>query len=72
MSLPPAHPDPDRRRQLGHDVKTYLAVVTMGLDLLPALRDDPVQFDAMLAEIRREGIAPLREAVAELAQGAAA
>ncbi|NNJ26509.1 hypothetical protein [Alienimonas chondri] len=71
MSLP-APPDPDRRRQLGHDVKTYLGIVTMGLELLPALRDDPAQFDAMLAEIRSEGIAPLRKVVAELAGGSAA
>lgn len=72
MSLPPAPADPDRRRQLGHDVKTYLGIVTMGLELLSALRDDPAQFDAMLAEIRTEGIAPLREVIAELAGGAAA
>ena len=57
---------PTRRQQLGHDAKNYLAIVTMGLELLPSLRGDDDAFEAMVAEIRREGIEPLREALGEL------
>lgn len=53
-------------RQLAHDVKGQLAVVTMGLEALKMLRDDEAAFNEVFETIRRDGIEPLKGAISQL------
>lgn len=53
-------------RQLGHDIKSYLGVVTMGFEALDGAKSDPEDFAEVLSVIRQEGVKPLKESVLEL------
>ncbi|QDT15016.1 hypothetical protein [Alienimonas californiensis] len=56
-------PRQQRLRQLGHDVKTQLLVVSLGLEALQGLRDDPEEFAQVCQEIRRDGVEPMKELI---------
>ncbi len=56
----------EQLRQLQHDMKTYLGVVTMGLQALEAVREDPEEFAELSQTIVQEGVEPLKQIVAEI------
>lgn len=56
----------EQLRQLEHDMKNYLGVITMGLQALEAVREDPEQFAQMSQTIDKEGIQPLKQIVTRL------
>jgi hypothetical protein len=53
-------------RQLRHDAKTHLFVVSMGLKVLEASRHNADHFADTLESIRRDGIEPLQQNVRRL------
>lgn len=55
-------------RELCHDAKNHLFIVVSGLDMLEQDRADPEKFAEMLEMIRRDGAAPLRQAIEQLAE----
>ncbi len=66
-SLPAAHEERRQQlRQLEHDMRTYLGVVTMGVQALDAFRDDAEEFAELSRTIEEEGVKPLRETIAEI------
>ncbi|QDT33265.1 hypothetical protein [Thalassoglobus polymorphus] len=56
----------EQLRQLQHDMKTYLGVVTMGLQALEVVREDPEEFAELSQTIAEEGVEPLKQVVAEI------
>ncbi|HBN79660.1 MAG TPA: hypothetical protein DD473_28330 [Planctomycetaceae bacterium] len=59
----------DRRkqlRQLQHDIKTHLGIVTMGLHTLESARDEPETFAEICRMIKESGAEPLMEIVSEI------
>lgn len=57
---------PDEVQQIGHDIKTYVLVLTMGMELLKDARPDQARFDEVLETIRNEGINPLKDHINRL------
>lgn len=53
-------------RQLEHDMKTHLGVVTMGLQALEGVREDAKEFSEMSQTIEEEGVKSLKRIVAEI------
>lgn len=53
-------------RQLEHDTKNYLGVISTGMQALAGVRDDPETFDELHTTIEEEGIAPLKQVIADL------
>jgi hypothetical protein len=53
-------------RQLHHDARTHLFVVTMGLRVLEASREKAEHFAEVLEVIRRDGIEPLQDELRRL------
>ncbi|MCC9604998.1 hypothetical protein LOC68_25175 [Blastopirellula sp. JC732] len=53
-------------RQLGHDIKSHLGVVTMGFQALDGVKSDPEEFAEIYAVIQEEGVKPLKESVLAL------
>jgi len=66
-------PNDDRQqhiRQLGHDVRSNLHVINMGLETLKGARNDADMFAEIVTAIRHDGIQPIQahlEALIELA-----
>ena len=59
----------DRRkqlRQLQHDIKTHLGIITMGLHALEGARNEPETFDEIIKMINSSGAEPLKEIVSEI------
>jgi K+-sensing histidine kinase KdpD len=52
--------------QLGHDVKTYLSVVTMGVVALEEARNEPEAFAELVQMINEDGVAPLKQLINDL------
>ncbi|MCA9114606.1 MAG: hypothetical protein KDA79_05935 [Planctomycetaceae bacterium] len=55
-----------RLRQLQHDIKTNLSIISMGLQALPGLKDEPEEFKELCQTIEESGVRPLKEMVAEI------
>jgi|GEM_PF-3222238 len=56
-----------RLRQLAHDLRTPLSIISMGLEILKQVRHDDEQFAHMLKMITTEGVEPLKTMIADLA-----
>ena len=54
--------------QIRHNAKTYLQVITMGLELLKSTRNDSDRFHEILKLIETDAIEPLQVLVADLLQ----
>ena len=59
---------PDPIQQIGHDIKTYVLVLTMGLELLKDARTDEAHFNELIETLREDGINPLKEGINTLLQ----
>lgn len=57
-------------RQLGHDVKSPLTVISMGLQALKSLRLDAQEFNEVYDTIMHDGLDQLKAAVDRLVQAA--
>ncbi len=70
QDLPPSSHEerPKKLRQLEHDIKTYLGVVTMGMQALKLVREDPDEFAEMHQSIEEEGVEPLKAIVAQIVE----
>lgn len=55
-------------RKLGHDIKSDLAVVTMGLQALGDLRRDEAKFDEVMRTIHNGGVDTLKQTVNRLVE----
>lgn len=66
--LPSSNTEKHRKqlRQLEHDMKSYLGVVTMGMQALKLVREDPEEFTEMHKSIEEEGVEPLKAIVAQI------
>ena len=53
-------------RQLEHDLKTHLGVISMGLHALDGAREEPVEFEMLRKAIDQEGVKPLKEIISRL------
>ncbi len=53
-------------RQLQHDIKTHLGIVTMGLQALEGARNEPETFFEICRMIKDDGAEPLKEIVSEI------
>ena len=56
----------EQLRQLEHDMKTYLGVITTGLHALKLVRENPDDFAEMHQTIEKEGVDPLKAIVAQI------
>jgi hypothetical protein len=56
----------EKLRQLQHDLRTHLGVISTGLQVLAGSRDDPAEFAAMQEMILTSGLKPLEKGVAEI------
>ncbi len=52
--------------QMAHDIKGHLAVVSLGLEALSGVRNDADKFAAAVEAIRKDGMEPLKQAIAAL------
>lgn len=57
-----------RLRQLAHDLRTPLSIISMGVEALKSVRTDAEEFATLVAMIEDEGIARLKEALTSLAE----
>ncbi|REJ88769.1 MAG: hypothetical protein DWQ34_21110 [Planctomycetota bacterium] len=53
-------------RQLEHDIKSYLNVVSMGLFALEGVKDEPDKVADLCKTIEEDGVKPLKGIVAEI------
>ena len=53
-------------RQLEHDLKTYLGVVSTGMQALTGARDEPDVFSELHKTFEEEGIDPLKKVIADI------
>ena len=53
-------------RQLVHDLRTPLSVISMGLEILKQVRHDEEQFGRVLAMISQEGVEPMKRLLTEV------
>ena len=53
-------------RQLEHNMKTYLGIVTMGVQALASVREDPAEFAEVSRLIEEDGVQPLKQIIAEI------
>ncbi|EAQ79785.1 hypothetical protein [Blastopirellula marina] len=56
----------EQLRQLGHDIKSYLGVVTMGFQALDGAKGDPEEFAELFGIIQEDGIKPLKQTVLDM------
>lgn len=56
----------EQLRQLSHDIKSYLGVVTMGFQALDGAKADPAEFAEIYAVIQEEGVKPLKQSVLDM------
>lgn len=56
--------------QLVHDLRTPLSVISMGIEILKQVRQDPEQFSRVTTMIAEEGIEPIKRLLAEVADHA--
>lgn len=56
----------EQLRRLEHDLRTYLGVVTMGVQALGAFREDADEFAELSRTIEEEGVKPLEQTIAEI------
>ncbi|QDT50713.1 hypothetical protein Pan258_47930 [Symmachiella dynata] len=68
QDLPPSSDEerPETLRRLAHDIKSYLGVVTMGMQALELVREDPDEFAEIHKSIEEEGVEPLKAIVAQI------
>ena len=59
-------------RQLVHDLRTPLSVISMGLEILKQVRHDDEQFSRVLAMISQEGVEPMKRLLTEVNERAGA
>jgi signal transduction histidine kinase len=57
----------ERLRQLTHDLRSPLSILSMGVETLKSLRADEQQFDLVCSMLSKEGIEPLKEMISRLA-----
>jgi len=56
-----------RLRQLAHDLRTPLSIMSMGLEVLQHVRNDDEQFGEMCRMMSREGIEKIKALIEALA-----
>lgn len=59
---------PDQLQQIGHDIKTHVLVLTMGLELLKDARTDEARFNEVVETLRQDGLNPLKVEINTLLQ----
>ncbi len=57
-----------RLRQLAHDLRTPLSIISMGVEALKSVRTDAEEFATLVTMIENEGIARLKEALTALTE----
>jgi hypothetical protein len=71
MSEPKSMPQlPSDYRQLAHDIKSQLAVVSLGMEALKGVRSNADEFASVMESIRRDGVEPLKQSVSDLVRWA--
>ena len=58
----------ERLKQLRHDLRTHLGVLSSGLQVLNALRDDADEFAKMQQMMTEAGLAPLTAGIDEMVE----
>ncbi|WP_166819865.1 hypothetical protein [Thalassoroseus pseudoceratinae] len=53
-------------RQLEHDLRNYLGVVSTGMEALTGARDEPEMFSELHQMIEQQGIEPLKKVIADM------
>ncbi|TWU14331.1 hypothetical protein CA54_31760 [Symmachiella macrocystis] len=68
QDLPPSSHEerPEILRRLAHEIKSHLGVVTMGMQALKLVREDPDEFAEIHKSIEKEGVEPLKAIVAQI------
>lgn len=56
----------EQLRQLEHDMRSHLGIVTMGVQALEAFREDADQFAELSRTIEEEGVKPLKQTIAQI------
>ena len=65
------NPGAGQLRQLAHDLRTPLSVISMGLEILKQVRHDDEQFARVMTMISAEGVEPMKTLIANVADLAA-
>lgn len=56
----------DEIRQLEHDIKNHLSVITMGMLAMRECRDDETRFNEMYDTIVEGGVTPLKQLIKDI------
>jgi K+-sensing histidine kinase KdpD len=56
----------EQLKKLGHDIKTPLGIITMGLHALEHARDEADEFEQLCKMIETDGVQPLQSMLSEI------
>lgn len=59
-----------RLRQLAHDLRSPLSILSMGVETLKSFRTDPEQFDQICNMLLTDGVEPMKQLINRVAEEA--